>query len=190
MKSFDEVYAFSCAADGNGTHPHATCTATAEELRPFVESVIALPHGSRVVEIGTYAGRSASVYLQVAKELDFDLHFIDCICWNPKHAMHTFSDLVVDNFNDVPYTYHKMVTDRAILKWDLPIDFLYIDGEHISPWVENDYANWTPFIKSGGILAAHDSQLPEVSACLDRYARSTGWNLLCQIERMTIWSKP
>jgi predicted O-methyltransferase YrrM len=194
MKSFEEIYAFSCAQDGNGTHPHATCTATAEELKIFISAVMSLTPGSRVVEIGTYTGRSTSVYLQLASahDLCLDIHLIDTLCWNPKHAAHTFWDMVVDHFNDTYFTYHKMTSNYAAALWNnnIPISFLYIDGEHTSPWVDYDFANWVPFLTSGGILAAHDSQLPAVSACLDKYARSAGWELIAEAERMTIWRKP
>lgn len=190
MKSVEEIFEFSRMADGNGTEPHATCTATAGELMAFIPHVRSLPHGACVVEIGTYTGRSSSVYFQVQKDLNLEIHLIDFLYWNPKHAAHTFADLIVDNFNDVPFTYHKMLSDHAASTWALPIDFLYIDGEHESPYVDRDFANWTPFIKSGGVLAAHDSQLKEVSDCLDKYARSQGWKLLSNVERMTIWRKP
>lgn len=190
MKSFDEVYEFSRMADGNATWDHPCCTATAAELRIFISAVMSLNPESRIVEIGTYTGRSSSVYFQLYSDLGLDINLIDALIWNPEHASTTFWKMITDNFKNVPFTYHKMTSDRAAAMWSRSIDFLYIDGEHISPWVDNDYKYWTPFIKSGGILAAHDSQLLEVSACLDKYARSTGWELLAQAERMTIWRKP
>lgn len=191
MKSFEEVYGFSLGVEGNGTHPHPTCTATADELRVFIPHVLALSPGSRVVEIGTYTGRSASVYLQVQKELDLDLHFIDFLIWNPDHAAKSFwNDLVVKHFHDASFTYHKSLTNDAAKAWNLPIDFLYIDGEHEAPSVDHDFANWTPWLKSGGIMAAHDSQIDTVAACLDRFCKAQGWQLLDSAERMTIWRKP
>lgn len=190
MKAFDEIYAFSCAAEGNGTHPHATCTATAEELAIFIPQVMALAPGSRVVEIGTYTGRSASVYLQLQKDLNLDIHLIDCLYWNPQHAAEHFWKMVVNNFEptELAFTYHKKISSLAAEQWSLLIDFLYIDGEHEMPYVEQDFANWTPFVRHGGILAAHDSQLPAVAACLGHYA--AGWEMLATADRMTIWRKP
>lgn len=190
MKSFDEIYEFSHATDGNGTEDHALCTATAAELKTFIPHVMALAPGSRVVEIGTYTGQSASVYFQVQQELNLDIHLIDCLYWNPKHAIHTFGDLVVDHFNDIPFTYHKMVSDLAASTWNLSIDFLYLDGWHDPPQVDRDFANWTPFLKSGGVLAAHDSTYPGVIDCLNKFIKADGWELLSEAERMTVWRKP
>lgn len=190
MKSLSEIYEFSRLAEGNGTDDHLLCTATAGELKAFIPHVMSLASGSRVMEIGAYTGRSASVYFQVQKDLNLDIHLIDCLYWNPKHAAHSFFDLVVDHFNDIPFTYHKMLSDLAASRWNLPIDFLYIDGWHDAPQVDNDFANWLPFLRSGGILAAHDSNYPGVIACLDRFIRHANWQLLSEVERMTIWRKP
>lgn len=190
MKPFNEIYDFSLGVEGNGTHPHATCTATADELKIFIPHVISLPRGSRVVEIGTYTGRSASVYLQAQQDLDLDIHFIDFLIWNPDHAAKSFwNDLIVKHFNHTSFTYHKQKTDDVATKWGMPIDFLYIDGEHESPSVDRDFENWTPWLKSGGVMAAHDSHLPTVAACLERFARSKNWTLLAEAERMTMWRK-
>ncbi len=39
------------------------------------------------------------------------------------------------------------------------IDFLFIDGDHTYPAVLQDYNDWTPLIKTGGILAIHDARM-------------------------------
>ena len=189
MKMFEEIYAFSRMAEGNGTEAHPLCTATAEELKVFIPPVMALAHGSRVVEIGTYTGRSTSVYFQVQQDLNLDIHVIDLLMWNPKHAAHHFWDMVVDNFNECPFTYHKMPTNRIAATWNLPIDFLYIDGWHDAPQVDEDFENWIPFLKSGGVLALHDSDYPGVASCIDRFVKGAGFELIAAAERMTMWRK-
>jgi predicted O-methyltransferase YrrM len=190
MKTFDEVYEFSLSAEGNGTHDHPLCTATAAELKTFVPHVLSLPTGSRVVELGTYTGRSSSVYLQVQKDLDLDIHLVDALLWEPKHATYAFWNLIVNHFLEVPFTYHKMPTDLVASQWNFPIDFLYIDGWHYAPQVGRDFANWIPFLKPSGVLAVHDSDYHEVAACLDQFVKSANWKLLSEAERMTVWRKP
>ena len=197
MKSFDEIFEFSSKADGNGTQDHLLCTATADELKAFIPHVMSLPHGSRVVEVGTYSGRSTSVYFQVQKDLDLDIHLVDCWNWNPEYAAQTFTGMVIAHFNDIPFTYHKMVSEQLIPTWTLPIDFLYLDGAHDAPQVDYDFENWIKFVRSGGILAAHDITYPGVLPCLDRFIRGNNWELLAEAgeherwgNRMTIWKKP
>ena len=190
MKSFDDIYEMSCLADGNGTYSHPTCTATADELKVFIPPVMTLPQGARVVEIGTYTGRSTSVYFQVQKDLNLDIHLIDCLYWNPRRVVEFFwGQLVVDTFNDIPFTYHKAVSNLVASTWILPIDFLYIDGWHDAPQVDDDFANWLPFLKSGGVLALHDSTYSGVIACIDKFVKGSGFELLSSAERMTIWRR-
>ena len=40
--------------------------------------------------------------------------------------------------------------------WRSPIGFLFIDGGHGVEPARADYANWTPHVMSGGLLAIHD----------------------------------
>lgn len=40
-----------------------------------------------------------------------------------------------------------------------PLDFLFIDGDHTYPAVLQDYNDWTPLLKTGGILAIHDARM-------------------------------
>ena len=43
--------------------------------------------------------------------------------------------------------------------WTTPLDFLFIDGDHKLESVRKDYDQWTPFLKTGGILAMHDARV-------------------------------
>lgn len=43
--------------------------------------------------------------------------------------------------------------------WVENLDFLFIDGDHTPEAVARDYDQWTPFLKTGGILAIHDSRM-------------------------------
>jgi len=40
--------------------------------------------------------------------------------------------------------------------WNAPIGFLFIDGGHGVEPARADYANWTPHVMIGGLLAIHD----------------------------------
>lgn len=39
------------------------------------------------------------------------------------------------------------------------IDFLFIDGDHTLEAVYQDYMDWTPLLRTGGILAIHDARM-------------------------------
>jgi len=44
----------------------------------------------------------------------------------------------------------------VVKKWQLPIDFLWIDGDHTFEGCGRDIQDWVPFVKSGGMVAFHD----------------------------------
>jgi predicted O-methyltransferase YrrM len=41
-------------------------------------------------------------------------------------------------------------------KVPIPLDYLFIDGEHFTRWVIADYHYWVPFVRVGGRIAFHD----------------------------------
>lgn len=58
-----------------------------------------------------------------------------------------------------PYdvTLMKMYSMDAVkLFEDGSLDFVYIDANHLSPWVDNDIREWSKKVKSGGIVSGHD----------------------------------
>lgn len=189
MKTVEELLAFSAAVEGQGIEDHQNCTYTHPELTVLALAVSALPRRARVVEIGTFAGRSASLYFQLQPDLDLDIHLIDNWSWNALFATQAFDKLVIDHFSEVPFTLHKMLSSYLATHWDLPIDFLHIDGWHDMPGIEPDCQLWLPWVVSGGIAAFHDSQSPDVAVCIEKYVEQAGWSLLGEAGRTTVWRK-
>jgi predicted O-methyltransferase YrrM len=190
MKTFEEVLAFSCGVDGQGIIDHSNCTCNSGELRVFIPPVMALAPGSRVVEIGVFTGRSASVYLQLQPELDLDVHLIDNWSWHAAMATEYFHKLVLEHFNEVPFTYHHCWSQHLGKRWTLPVDFLYVDGWHDLAGVEPDCQLWLPHVRPGGVAAFHDSDWKDVGDCIERYVSGAGWQQIAAAERMTMWRKP
>jgi len=42
-----------------------------------------------------------------------------------------------------------------------PFDFVFVDGDHTYDGLRHDWEGWAPLIASGGVIALHDSLLPE-----------------------------
>lgn len=50
--------------------------------------------------------------------------------------------------------------EAAVLVPDGSLDFVYVDSNHAKAYVLEDLAAWTPKVRSGGIVAGHDFELP------------------------------
>jgi hypothetical protein len=63
--------------------------------------------------------------------------------------------------NQLPALLNATIIEKfsaeAVLDFpDNSLDFVYIDGNHELPFVLWDIINWTPKVRSGGIVAGHD----------------------------------
>ncbi len=190
IKTVEELVAFSRTVDGQGIEDNQNCTYTTAELMALARIVADLMPDSRVVEIGTFTGRSASLYFQVQRELNLDIHLIDNWSWNQRYAAKAFADLVIDNFSETPFTHHKMRSDYLGPIWNLPIDLLHVDGWHDRPGIEPDCQLWLPWVNSGGYAVFHDSDWKDVADCIEEYVFKPGWEPVAVAQRTTVWRKP
>lgn len=42
--------------------------------------------------------------------------------------------------------------------WSVPIDFIFIDGDHSRQGVARDWTTWSEFVEPGGVVLLHDSR--------------------------------
>ena len=129
-----------------------------------------LRDGARIVEIGSYKGRSTvslglaccgtrkhvysidrwqGVYQDVEFNADirniFEKGFFDE--WQKNIAINILQDYVtplVGNSADIARI------------WKAPIDMLFVDGSHRFEDVIDDFENYYPYVVSGGVMAFHD----------------------------------
>jgi hypothetical protein len=47
---------------------------------------------------------------------------------------------------------------EAAAGWSIPIDFLFIDGDHSWAGIDRDWRGWSPHVLPGGVVALHDSR--------------------------------
>ena len=52
----------------------------------------------------------------------------------------------------------RRTSANALDGWTVPIDFLFIDGDHSWQGIATDWVGWTAFVEPGGAVALHDSQ--------------------------------
>lgn len=57
------------------------------------------------------------------------------------------------------YSWDYFVSEDRKRQIPAGINFLFIDGDHNYPAVLQDFKDWTPLLKTGGILALHDARM-------------------------------
>lgn len=130
-----------------------------EELKLLCLLAYLLPTGGRIVEIGSWCGRSSIA-------LSWHGHETYCVDpWDRSGGPQYLHRGVADPFAEWIYNTREArvnpiplvgTSERINRAWTLPIDLLVIDGDHNFPGVDLDVALWTPFLKVGGILAMDD----------------------------------
>lgn len=131
------------------------------ELVHLKEEARKLKDNSVIVEIGSFLGLSASVFV----ENSHDSVVVYCIdTWdNSDMGYETEKDTYKEFIKNmsVPIAYERIIPIRGnsvdIGKtWNTPIDLLFIDGNHSKEFVLSDLINFVPHIKPGGVLLMHD----------------------------------
>jgi predicted O-methyltransferase YrrM len=113
----------------------------------------------RVVQIGVAEGGSAWHARRTMSPAG-TLHLIDTY---PKVAGLNLSSIIarrlVGSVRRGEVDWIRARSDEAVRNWSLPIDFLFIDGDHAYEAVRQDWESWSPHVKRGGQVGFHDALL-------------------------------
>jgi predicted O-methyltransferase YrrM len=118
--------------------------------------------GMKMIEIGSYAGESTTIFASSFKEVlaidpflnDYDLNDITCHYMELNKVYNVFSEAISGHGN----IRHIMKTSDEASSGikDDSYDFVYIDGLHTYEQVKKDITNYLPKIKKGGFIGGHD----------------------------------
>ena len=162
-------------------------------------------HLGPLAEIGGYAGKSACWLGSVAKEHDTVLFSIDWHRGSPEMAVgrecHHPEMIGADGlFDSLPH-FRRNLRSAGLEEWvvpvagasplvgsywRIPLAFLFVDGAHDGPGVRADYDLWNEWVMSGGILAFHDTTIPEIGATADLAVAEGGFGFVEQIDSLRI----
>lgn len=115
-----------------------------------------------IVEIGAWDGCSTMTLGLAAKKIGGHVFSID-----PK-----LSDILKTNIAELGLENHvtKLTQSSPWIDMniiELPIDFLFIDGNHNTRWVLVDYHFFKKYMRKNGIIAFHDCEFPSVRRAID-----------------------
>ena len=122
-----------------------------------------------IVEIGSAFGASSSILLSnmpggavlhstdpfIVDSMGDTLHASKKTCSaNVRNVLTTLG--MADRLNK--WNMHADYSHNVIKTWVMPIDMIFIDGDHRYPAVKQDFEQWFPFVKKGGLILFHDSR--------------------------------
>ena len=106
---------------------------------------------------------------------------------------HLYSIDIVEHQCVYEYTksYKDKITfitgDSKMVEWDIPIDLIFIDGDHSYEGVKNDIKKFTPHIKKNGYVIFHDvvGKKSILQPLIDKLLKK-GWVDIDKIDSMLI----
>lgn len=171
-------------AVGTGLIPPRTMHSPAE-----AELLRSLARGRRrVVEIGVYEGSSA-VVLCHALSPGSELHLIDPFGHQPtalregaaatEWATRRVVDRAAARRHGPRVVWHVGFSAEIAHGWTLPVDVVFVDGDHSELGVTTDWERWHGFVVEGGSMVFHDARasqpgghgLPGPTGVVDRLFR-------------------
>ena len=74
---------------------------------------------------------------------------------------------------------------------EMRFGFVLIDGHHTAPIVDYDFETWPQRVCPGGVLAAHDVNLPPVAAAIEHWLQRDGakWEPFGLAKRLKCWKR-
>lgn len=126
----------------------------ADKLRQFIAPM----EGKRIVEIGTGWAESARFFSALKPE--WKIYTIDAFglygdgriynLWNHDQVL-KISQQVMACGNVI-----QLLGDSSTIPWELPIDALFIDGNHTAEGCRKDFNKYASFVVEGGIICFDD----------------------------------
>jgi predicted O-methyltransferase YrrM len=146
------------------------------ELAWLYETARSLPPGSRVVEVGSWKGRSTVALCEgLIASTGSRLWAVDTFLGDPGVA-HTVGDFdpeaVVAAFeaNTADYetlTLLRAESARAAAAFeDGSLEWVFIDADHTYAAVVEDIRVWSPKLRPGGLISGHDFGLIDVTTAV------------------------
>ena len=83
---------------------------------------------------------------------------------------------------DKEHRYHFIQGNSLEVKWNKPIDFLFIDSGHSYNLTIGELTKFTPFVKEGGFICMHDTgefniQLADCRRAMLNFTKDKGWEI-------------
>lgn len=131
---------------------------------PFAYDLVAAIRPKMVVELGVYNGLSFFTFCQAMMEHDIDGVAYGIDCWEGDAHTDAYDDSIYqdvsaharEHYRGITYLLKMLFNDALQHFGEESIDLLHIDGLHTYEAVQEDFTNWYPRVRPGGIVLFHD----------------------------------
>lgn len=86
-----------------------------------------------------------------------------------QNEMKKYASNRLSSYNDKVKLVYKTSLEFSLELKKEQLDFIFIDGDHSEAGAYNDFVTYYPLIKSGGVFAGHDLNIPTVNSALKRF---------------------
>lgn len=152
---------------------------TRREMMLLAKYATQIPYGGTAIEIGVYVGHTASILLNLERDLELDIILVDNWSWMMPDARASFDKMIEENFAETPFEGKWMLSKEAYTdmckSYPLRIDYIHIDGNHErgEDGVDTDCELWLPHLNAGGVALFHDADHSPVMDTINEYC--PGW---------------
>jgi len=137
----------------------------------YDQQIQLLKDGSTIVEIGCWLGKSSCYLAQKIKESGKNIKLFCVDIWDYSKD-DPYYHVYKQTHPDLMKAFNENVKALGLSNYIKPIkgsstnvaktfelasvDFIFLDGNHHSPFIDEDLQIWYPVLKSGGCIAGHD----------------------------------
>ena len=117
-----------------------------------------------VVELGVHWGHSLFTMAESCEDHGIDARLYGIDHWKGDEHAGIFTEEVYDTVSGMAKEYPNVRLIRDTFEdvarsWTRDIDLLHIDGRHLYEDIVEDFENWEQFVKPGGYIWLHDTQV-------------------------------
>lgn len=173
-----------------------------DEGPALYEAALTIPAGP-IVEIGSYCGKSTVFLGAAARQLGTVVFAVDhhrgSVEMQPGRENHNPA-VSVDGVHDTLFEFRRSIVGADLADhvvavvgpsmvvapfWRTPVGMVFIDAAHDFLSVRADFVAWAAHVVPGGVLAFHDTTIPDVNAVALEAAQS-GFVMESQVETLRI----
>ena len=143
------------------------------ELGFLYETALAMPRNVRVVELGSWKGRSTVALCEGLSEKAPEFWSVDTFRGDSFIGTVEVSDVLPEFERNVsPYPFVQTIISDTVTASeqfeDGSLDWLFVDADHTYEGVTADIVAWWPKLKPGGLISGHDYCFFSVAMAVNR----------------------